>query len=91
VEESERIDEQEEGLASSMAMEPELAKVQRLKGKVQEVLKVLKESGVERMKMTDPDCALMHSVQGSHASYNVQSVVDDMSRPTRFGTRGKGE
>ena len=77
VEESERGDEQQEGLGSSVAMEPELAKVQRLKGKVQEVLEALKESGGERMNMTDPDCVLMHSVQGSHASYNVQSVVDD--------------
>jgi hypothetical protein len=27
--------------------------------------------------LIDPDCAIMHSIQGSHASYNVQSVVDD--------------
>jgi transposase len=77
VEESERMDEQQEGVGSSVAMDPELAKAQRLKGKVQEVLKALKERGGEQMNMTDPDCALMHSVQGSHASYNVQSVVDD--------------
>jgi transposase len=77
VEESERVDEQEEGLGSSVEMEPELGQAQRLKAKVQEVLKALKEGGGERMNMTDPDCELMHSVQGSHASYNVQSVIDD--------------
>jgi len=37
----------------------------------------LRDSGGELRNMTDPDCALMHSVQGSHASYNVQSVVDE--------------
>jgi hypothetical protein len=40
-------------------------------------LEALKESGQEKINFTDPDCALMHSVQGSHTSYNVQSVVDD--------------
>jgi hypothetical protein len=29
------------------------------------------------VNQTDPDSALMHSPQGTHASYNVQSVVDD--------------
>ena len=29
------------------------------------------------INQTDTDCAIMHSVQGSHASYNVQSVVDE--------------
>src|SRR4030043_1392466 len=37
----------------------------------------MKETGREKINLTDPDCAIMHSVQGSHASYNVQSVVDD--------------
>jgi hypothetical protein len=40
-------------------------------------LEALKQSGKQRINLTDPDCALMHSVQGSHASYNVQGVVDD--------------
>jgi hypothetical protein len=37
----------------------------------------LKETGRTEINLTDPDCALMHSIQGSHASYNVQGVVDD--------------
>src|SRR5213593_2655496 len=39
--------------------------------------KELGESERERVNLTDPDCALMSSVQGSHASYNVQGVVDE--------------
>jgi transposase len=77
LEESEGIDQREEGLGSCVAMEKELAKAERLKSKVKEVLEVFKETDREQINLTDPDCALMRSVQGSHASYNVQSVVDD--------------
>jgi transposase len=77
LEECEREDQKEEGLSSSVTMGKELAQAERLKNKIQEALAELQESGKEKINLTDPDCALMHSVQGSHASYNVQSVVDD--------------
>lgn len=77
LEESERIDQQEEGLESAVAMSQELREAEGLKKKVEQALEALKQSGQEKINLTDPDCALMHSVQGSHASYNVQSVVDD--------------
>ena len=77
VEECEGVDRQEEGQGSSVAMGKELAQAGRLKEKVQQALHALRDSGGELRNMTDPDCALMHSVQGSHASYNVQSVVDE--------------
>jgi transposase len=77
LEECERIDRQEEGLESSVAMNKELIQAEGLKQKIKEVLKGFKDSGRKKINLTDPDCAVMHSVQGSHASYNVQSVVDD--------------
>ena len=77
LEECEGIDQQEEGLGSCVAMEKELAKAERLKSKVEGALKAFEESGREQINLTDPDCALMHSIQGSHADYNVQGVVDD--------------
>jgi transposase len=77
VEECEKIDEMEEGQKSWVEMERELTQKQQLKERVQEALKTLKETGRKDLNFTDPDCALMHSIQGSHASYNVQSVVDD--------------
>ena len=80
LEDCEREDQKEEGLSSSVAMDKELAQAERLKNKVKEALEALKESGKEKINITDPDCALMHSVQGSHASYNVQSVVDEGGR-----------
>ena len=77
LEECEGIDQQEEGLGSCVVMEKELAKAERLKSKVKEALKAFEESGREQINLTDPDCALMHSIQGSHADYNVQGVVDE--------------
>jgi transposase len=77
IEESERLDEQQEGLGSSVAMDKELARAERLKKKIQQALQGFTDGDGELVNLTDPDCALMHSVQGSHASYNVQSVVDD--------------
>jgi transposase len=77
VEESERIDRQEEGLGSSVAMEKELAKAGRLKSKIQQALEAFKHSHQKQINLSDPECAVMHSPQGSHASYNVQAVVDE--------------
>src|SRR5512139_1319563 len=77
VEESERIDEMEEGQKSWVEMDRELTQKKQLRERMQEALKTLKETGRAEVNLTDPDCALMHSIQGSHASYNVQSVVDD--------------
>jgi len=77
--ESERIDQQEADQGSSVKIDKELAQAERLKQKIAQALKALQESGWEKVNLTDPDCAIMHSVQGSHASYNVQSVVDDQN------------
>ena len=77
LEECERVDQQEEGEGSWVAMDKGLATESRLKGKIQEVLKSFSDTNREQVNRTDPDCAVMHSVQGSHASYNVQSVVDE--------------
>jgi hypothetical protein len=77
IEQSEKIDEEQEGLGSSVSMDKELAQAERLKDKIQSVLKTMEDSGQDKINLTDPDCRLMHSVQGSHASYNVQSVVDE--------------
>ena len=77
VEEGEKIDQIEEGQKSWVEMDHELTQKKQLKERIQEALKTLKETGQTQINLTDPDCAIMHSIQGSHASYNVQSVVDD--------------
>jgi Transposase and inactivated derivatives len=77
LEDMEKTDEEEADLGFSVEMNTELAQAQGLKDKIQAVLKTMEESGREKMNLTDPDCAIMHSVHGSHASYNVQAVTDD--------------
>ena len=77
LEECEGIDRQEEGEGSWVAMDRELAQATHLKDKIRKALAAFKEKGQDQINLTDPGCAVMHSVQGSHASYNVQSVVDD--------------
>jgi len=77
IEASEQVDAEEANLGTSVAMAKELAQAERLQDKVKQALKTLEQSGRDKINLTDPDCALMKSRQGSHASYNVQSVVDD--------------
>jgi transposase len=77
VEECEKVDETEEGQKSWVDMDHELTQKNQLKDRVREAIKTLKETGRKDLNLIDPDCAIMHSIQGSHASYNVQSVVDD--------------
>jgi transposase len=77
IEESEKVDNDESGLGSSVAMGKELAQAQRLQDKIKQALTTLEQSGRDKLNLTDPDCALMQSRQGSHAGYNVQSVVDE--------------
>ncbi len=70
-------DQQESHLGSFVDMDKELASAEKLKSRMKDVLAELKESPRTKINLTDPDCANMASVQGKHASYNVQSVVDD--------------
>ena len=74
----ERIDIQEQNNDSLIKMREELADSQKLKNKIQDLLVRFKEEDTEQktINATDPDCRIMKSIQGSHASYNVQSVVD---------------
>ena len=75
--ECEAIDRQEEHLGSFVSMDKELATAEKLKDKILQALEEFKKAEKKKINLTDPGCALMRSVQGSHASYNVQSVVDD--------------
>src|SRR5262245_63094050 len=79
LEECERIDQREEGLGSSVVVNQELAQAGGLKRKIKDAIEGFKDSGRKKINLTDPDCALMHSVQGSHASYNVQRSEEHTS------------
>jgi transposase len=83
LEDCDRIDKEESAQDSLVKMKKELSENKAYRSKIQEVLKSFKEPEAENGKppktvnQTDPESALMRSIQGSHASYNVQSVVDD--------------
>ena len=82
LEECERIDEKETEEGSWVKMEKELADNEGYRSRIREVLKRFEEEeekgkAPKTINLSDPESALMRSVQGSHASYNVQSVVDD--------------
>jgi len=73
----EAADRSEEGAPSYVAMDKELAKSRNLKGRIQEALNAFASGDKKQVNQTDPDCAMMKGIQGSHAGYNVQSVMDD--------------
>ena len=77
LQECESTDQHEAHLDSFVGMEKELAKADKLKSAIEDVLSEFKKSPHEKINQTDPDCANMRSIQGKHASYNVQSVVDE--------------
>lgn len=75
--ECEAIDAGEEKQESLIAMQEELADQETLKSKVNDILKELKDQDKKSINTTDSECGRMNSLQGSHAGYNVQSVVDE--------------
>ena len=75
--ECDKVDDDESDQRSYVQISKELKEAGNLKGRIEEVLKSFESSDRKKINLTDPDCALMRSVQGSHASYNVQGVVDD--------------
>jgi transposase len=75
--ECESVDHAERNKASMVQMNKELSDNETLKAKVVEILNKLNTEGRKSINSTDQDCAKMHGRQGSHAGYNVQSVVDE--------------
>ena len=73
----ETTDQTEEGISSYVAMDKELAKSQNLQERIKEALASFEDDDRKYTNQTDPDCRLIKSIQGKHASYNIQSVVDD--------------
>jgi len=73
----ETTDQTEEDVSSYVTMNKELAQSRNLKERIKEALASFEEDDRKFTNQTDPDCRLIKSIHGKHASYNVQSVVDD--------------
>lgn len=76
LEECEKIDQQEAGEGQHGRLKKELSKKQSLRNTVERVMGELKQEDRKNKNIIDPDCSNMHSVQGTHASHNVQAVID---------------
>ncbi len=75
--ECEQVDKDEQGQSSLVSMKEELKDRKALKSKVETVLKRLAEGNQKSLNTTDSECTKVKSIQGTHAGYNVQSVVDE--------------
>lgn len=74
--ECEKVDRQEQELPSVVIMKEELQDKKVLRFKVEKILKKLEEEGKLSVNTTDEECTKVKGRQGTHAGYNVQSVVD---------------
>ncbi len=70
------VDAEEVASGSLVKMNEELKDQQVLRKKVQAIMSELQSAGKKSINTTDSDCTRFSSLQGSHAGYNVQSVVD---------------
>jgi transposase len=77
LEDCERVDSEEEGFGSFVSMDKELSRSLKRREDIKELLNRYSSGDDALLNETDPESGIMHSVQGSHSSYNVQSVVDD--------------
>jgi len=75
--ECEKIDEREESQESLVEMKEELKDKEKLKSEVEKILKELEDEKEKSKNTTDAECTRINSIQGSHAGYNAQSVVDE--------------
>lgn len=75
----EQADIEEQDAGSYIQIKKELTDKQNLRQKMQACLAEFNSGDKETKSInsTDPDSKIMRSIQGSHASYNVQNVVDD--------------
>jgi transposase len=75
--ECESLDQAERDNSSMVQMQKELSDNDTLKAKVADILNKLSSEGKKSINLTDQDCTKIHGRQGSHAGYNVQTVVDE--------------
>ena len=75
--ECEQADQAEQDQGSLVRMKKELKDQEVLKAQVLSVLEQLQAEQKTSLNTTDADCVRIHGLQGSHAGYNSQIVVDD--------------
>ena len=71
------IDKKEQNSPSLVKFNKELKNKETLKSKINNIMKKLKKKQLKTINSTDPDCVKFKSIQGKHAGYNSQIVVDE--------------
>lgn len=77
VAEAEAIDEEEEGMASLVAVTEQVGDARAVQERVKAIMAELKASGKRALNTVDKECVRINSVHGSHAGYNAQIAVDE--------------
>lgn len=75
--ECETMDDKEQDQESSIKMKASLKEKKILKAEVEKILKELRDQDKQTINTIDPECVRINSIQGSHAGYNAQIVVDE--------------
>jgi len=77
LDECEAVDDREQSQPSLIKLNKEIKDKQALKAKVEAILAELKQGDKKSVNTIDKECTRINSIQGSHAGYNVQTVVDE--------------
>jgi len=77
LDECDSIDEKEQNNPSLVKLKAEFKDSQKLKTKVEQIMKDLNETKKDKINSTDPECVNIKGRQGTHAGYNGQIVVDE--------------
>src|SRR3989339_699971 len=77
MEEAEQIDKEEDSAGTLVKLNEELQDQKKMRAKVQEIVKTLKETGKEKINTTDKDSVNGKSRQGSHAIMNCEVTTDE--------------
>ena len=77
MEEAEQIDKEEDSAGTLVKLNEELQDQKKMRAKVQEIVKTLKETGKEKINTTDKDSVNGKSRQGSHAVMNCEVTTDE--------------
>lgn len=77
LDECDAIDSSEQNQPSLVKLNKEIKDTQMLKAKVEAILTELKQDDKKSVNTVDKDCTRINSIQGSHAGYNAQAVVDE--------------
>lgn len=77
LDECDQIDEKEQNAPSFVKLKEEFNDKEKLKNKINQIMKELEQEQKKSINSTDPECVNVKGRQGTHAGYNAQIVTDE--------------